>query len=119
MGQSNTLQRELGSLWCIYESCELDRKPLTNVESGRVDPHIQKVYRNIKINEKDLFSFQYQGPVFKEWLEQNQFPTKGWSYGIFEKSTDKLTQQSGVSLPTTTIYDDIWKLLDQSQTKVF
>jgi len=119
MGQSNTLQRELGSLWCIYESCQLDQKPLSNVENGRVDPHIQKVYGNIKVNEKDLFSFQYQGPVFKRWLEDNQFPTKGWSYGIFEKSTDKLTQQQGVSMQTTNIYDDIWKLLDKSHRQKF
>jgi len=119
MGQSNTLQRELGSLWCIYESCELDQKPLSNVENGRVDPHIQKVYGNIKVNDKDLFSFQYQGPIFKEWLERNQFPTKGWKYGIFEKSTDKLTQQQGVSMKTTDIYDDIWKLLDKSHRQKF
>ena len=119
MGQSNTLQRELGSLWCIYEACELDQKPLSNVENGRVDPHIQKVYGNIKVNDKDLFSFQYQGPIFKEWLERNQFPTKGWKYGIFEKSTDKLTQQQGVSMKTTDIYDDIWKLLDKSHRQKF
>ena len=119
MGQSNTLQRELGSLWCIYESCQLDQKPLSNVENGRVDPHIQKVYGNIKVNDKDLFSFQYQGPIFKEWLERNQFPTKGWKYGIFEKSTDKLTQQQGVSMKTTDIYDDIWKLLDKSHRQKF
>ena len=119
MSNPNTLKRELGSLWCIYESCELNQKPLSNVENGRVDPRIQKVYGNTEVNEKDLFSFQYQGPVFKKWLEDNQFPTKGWSYGIFEKSTDKLTQQPGVSLPTTTIYDDIWKLLDQSHRQKF
>ena len=119
MGQSNTLQRELGSLWCIYESCELDQKPLSNAENGRVDPHIQKVYGNTEVNEKDLFSFQYQGPVFKKWLVDNQFPTKGWSYGIFEKSTDKLTQQPGVKISTTKIYDKIWNLLDQSHRQKF
>ena len=119
MSNPNTLKRELGSLWCIYEACELDQKPLSNVENGRVDPHIQKVYGNTKINEKDLFSFQYQGPVFKEWLDNNQFPTKGWKYGIFEKSTDKLTQQPGVSMSTTTIYDKIWKLLDKSHRQKF
>ena len=120
MSQSYTLERELSSLWCIYESLELNQKPLTNAESGRIDPHIQKIWGNNKVPENDVFSYQYQGPVFRKYVEDTlKASPKGWEYGIFEKKTDKLTQQSGVKIQTTTIYDDIWKLMDDSHRKKF
>ena len=118
-GQSHTLERELSSVYCIFEALELNRTPRSNLEGNIVDPHIKKIWGNVPIPEHDIFAYEHQGQEFKRYLEKIGAPTSGWQYGLFEKKLDKLSQQSGISMKTTDIFDEIYKTFNPEQKKKF
>tara|TARA_Y100001963_G_C6741676_1_gene429315 strand:+ start:78 stop:1535 length:1458 start_codon:yes stop_codon:yes gene_type:complete len=118
-GQSHTLERELSSVYCIYEALELNRNPRTTQEGGIVDPHIKKIWGNTPIPDTDIFAYEHQGQVFKSYLKQIGAPLTGWKYGLFEKKLTKLSSQPGISMETTNIFDEIYQLFSPEQRKKF
>lgn len=116
MADARTTERELSSVYCIFEALELNQLPVTG---GNVSLHIRNIWGRTPIPPTDLFAFQHQGQSFKSFLQTNNFPFKGWKYGLFEKDMTPLSSQAGITMQTTTILDDIFKLFDAKHRALF
>ena len=116
MADPHTLERELSSVYCFYEALELGTPP---VGGGQVSSYIRNIWGNVTIPSNDIFAYEFQGPVLKSFLTRIGAPTRGWKYGLFEKSLTSLSTQSGISIQTTTIFDDIWKLFEPRHKQKF
>tara|TARA_R100001594_G_C4024565_1_gene259883 strand:- start:46 stop:1425 length:1380 start_codon:yes stop_codon:yes gene_type:complete len=116
MADARTTERELSSVYCIFEALELNQLPVTG---GNVSSIIRNIWGKTPIPDTDLFAFQHQGQSFKSFLQSNNFPLKGWKYGLFEKDMNPLKSQPGINIQTTTILDDIFKLFDAKHRALF
>ena len=116
MADARTTERELSSVYCIFEALEMNQLPATG---GSLSPHIVTIWGNNTIPPHDIFAFQHQGQSFKSFLQSNNIPLRGWKYGLFEKSMTRLSTQPGINIQTTTILDDIFKLFDPRHRALF
>ena len=123
MADPHTLQRELSSLYCFYNTIENNETPpkTDTIDVKFVDDVIKGIWgKDIKkLKEHDIYAYQYHGPALLNHLKSMGAATSGYSYGIFEKDTSLLTSQSGVNMKTTTVFDDIWNMFDSKHRKLF
>jgi len=123
MADPHTLQRELSSLYCFYNTIENnDTPPETDTLDVKfVDDVIKGIWgKDIKnLKEHDIYAYQYHGPALLKHLKSMGAATSGYKYGIFEKDTSLLTSQKGVSMNTTNVYDDIWDMFEERHRKLF
>ena len=123
MADPHTLQRELSSLYCFYNTIEKNETPpeTDTLDVKFVDDVIKGIWgtdiKNLK--EHDIYAYQYHGPALLNHLKSMGAPTSGYKYGIFEKDTSLLTSQKGVSMNTTNVFDDIWNMFDEKHRKLF
>ena len=123
MADPHTLQRELSSLYCFYNTIEKNETPpeTDTLDVRFVDDVIKGIWgtdiKNLK--EHDIYAYQYHGPALLKHLKSMGASTSGYKYGIFEKDTSLLTSQKGVSMNTTNVYDDIWNMFDEKHRKLF
>ena len=122
MADPHTLQRELSSLYCFYNTIENNETPpkTDTLDMKFVDDVIKGIWgRDVnKLKEHDIYAYQYHGPALLKHLKSMGAPTSGYSYGIFEKDTSLLTAQ-GVNIKTTNVYDDIWDMFEERHRKLF
>ena len=123
MADPHTLQRELSSLYCFYNTIEKNETPpeTDTLDVRFVDDVIKGIWgtdiKNLK--EHDIYAYQYHGPALLKHLKSMGAATSGYKYGIFEKDTSLLTSQKGVSMNTTNVYDDIWDMFEERHRKLF
>ena len=114
MADPHTLQRELSSLYCFYNTIEKNETPpeTDTLDVRFVDDVIKGIWgtdiKNLK--DHDIYAYQYHGPALLKHLKSMGASTSGYKYGIFEKDTSLLTSQKGVSMNTANVYDDIWDM---------
>ena len=122
MADPHTLQRELSSLYCFYNTIENNETPpkTDTLDMKFVDDVIKGIWgKDIKkLKEHDIYAYQYHGPALLNHLKSMGAATSGYSYGIFEKDTSLLTAQ-GVNIKTTNVYDDIWDMFEERHRKLF
>ena len=122
MADPHTLQRELSSLYCFYNTIENNETPpkTDTLDMKFVDDVIKGIWGTDvnKLKEHDIYAYQYHGPALLKHLKSMGAPTSGYSYGIFEKDTSLLTAQ-GVNIKTTNVYDDIWDMFEERHRKLF
>ena len=123
MADPHTLQRELSSLYCFYNTIENNKTPpeTDTLDVKFVDDVIKGIWgtdiKNLK--EHDIYAYQYHGPALLKHLKSMGAATSGYKYGIFEKDTSLLTSQKGVNMNTTNVYDDIWDMFEERHRKLF
>ena len=123
MADPHTLQRELSSLYCFYNTIEKNETPpeTDTLDVKFVDDVIKGIWgtdiKNLK--DHDIYAYQYHGPALLKHLKSMGAATSGYKYGIFEKDTSLLTSQKGVSMNTTNVYDDIWDMFEERHRKLF
>jgi len=123
MADPHTLQRELSSLYCFYNTIEKNETPpeTDTLDIKFVDDVIKGIWgtdiKNLK--DHDIYAYQYHGPALLKHLKSMGAATSGYKYGIFEKDTSLLTSQKGVSMNTTNVYDDIWDMFEERHRKLF
>lgn len=123
MADPHTLQRELSSLYCFYNTIEKNETPpeTDTLDVRFVDDVIKGIWgtdiKNLK--DHDIYAYQYHGPALLKHLKSMGASTSGYKYGIFEKDTSLLTSQKGVSMNTTNVYDDIWDMFEERHRKLF
>ena len=123
MADPHTLQRELSSLYCFYNTIEKNETPpeTDTLDIKFVDDVIKGIWgtdiKNLK--EYDIYAYQYHGPALLKHLKSMGAATSGYKYGIFEKDTSLLTSQKGVNMNTTNVYDDIWDMFEEKHRKLF
>ena len=123
MADPHTLQRELSSLYCFYNTIENNETPpeTDTLDIKFVDDVIKGIWgtdiKNLK--DHDIYAYQYHGPALLKHLKSMGAATSGYKYGIFEKDTSLLTSQKGVNMNTTNVYDDIWDMFEERHRKLF
>ena len=123
MADPHTLQRELSSLYCFYNTIEKNETPpeTDTLDVKFVDDVIKGIWgtdiKNLK--DHDIYAYQYHGPALLKHLKSMGAATSGYKYGIFEKDTSLLTSQKGVNMNTTNVYDDIWDMFEERHRKLF
>lgn len=123
MADPHTLQRELSSLYCFYNTIEKNETPpeTDTLDIKFVDDVIKGIWgtdiKNLK--DHDIYAYQYHGPALLKHLKSMGAATSGYKYGIFEKDTSLLTSQKGVNMNTTNVYDDIWDMFEERHRKLF
>ena len=123
MADPHTLQRELSSLYCFYNTIEKNETPpeTDTLDVRFVDDVIKGIWgtdiKNLK--DHDIYAYQYHGPALLKHLKSMGAATSGYKYGIFEKDTSLLTSQKGVNMNTTNVYDDIWDMFEERHRKLF
>jgi len=136
MADASISQRELSSLYAIW--AELDGpvnikmvpdpiKAGTGPKTSGITKRHRAIWQskgtwpglNAVDNFNDVFAFQWQGQVMKEWLKTKGYPTNGWKYGIWDKNITPFSTATGNAAKVTYFMDDIWNLFSETQKGLF